>query len=190
MRYNKYIGDSMKIELIETPRLILRGFTKEDALWAFRIWNNPEMNEYLPDEAKNEIDSDYIKELETLGDDEECCYLIPILKDTNQRVGTCSFIMSEDKKIFDIAYCVHKKYWNLGYATEMAQGLIDYAQKKQAEKVTIYVAQENIASNKVALKVGAKVVSESTYKKKGTNRIMKDYQYEIDLKEQRYDHRK
>ena len=45
----------MKIEPIETPRLILRGFTKEDALWAYSIWNDPEMGEYLPDEAKQEV---------------------------------------------------------------------------------------------------------------------------------------
>ena len=46
----------MKIQNIETARLILRGFTKEDALWAYSIWNNPEMGQYLPDEAKEEID--------------------------------------------------------------------------------------------------------------------------------------
>ena len=83
----------MKIKPIETPRLILRGFTKEDALWAYRIWNDPEMGEYLPDEAKEDIDSEYIKELELLGEDEECCYLIPVYKNSKQRIGTCSFMI-------------------------------------------------------------------------------------------------
>ena len=59
--------DFMKINDIETPRLLLRGFTKEDALWAYRIWNNPEMGQYLPDEAKEEIDDEYLKMLEGLG---------------------------------------------------------------------------------------------------------------------------
>lgn len=53
----------MKINDIETPRLLLRGFTKEDALWAYSIWNNPEMGQYLPDEAKEEIDDEYLKML-------------------------------------------------------------------------------------------------------------------------------
>lgn len=52
------------------------------------------------------------------GDAEECCYLIPILKDSTQRIGTCSFMVSEDKKVYDIAYCVHKNYWRQGYAAE------------------------------------------------------------------------
>ena len=61
----------MKIRDIETARLLLRGFQKEDALWAYKIWNDPEMGKYLPDEAMEEIDEAYLKELEQLGDDEE-----------------------------------------------------------------------------------------------------------------------
>ena len=53
----------MKIPNIETARLILRGFTKEDALWAYSIWNNPEMGQYLPDEAKEEIDAEHSIEI-------------------------------------------------------------------------------------------------------------------------------
>lgn len=169
----------MKIAPIVTQRLLLRGFTKDDALWAYCIWNNPEMGQYLPDEAKEDIDTEYIKELEVLGDDDECCYLIPVLKDTMQRIGTCSFMISTDKKVYDIAYCVHKDYWRQGYATEIAQGMIDYAGRQGAEKVTISVSQENYASNRVAIKCGGRIVSESTYRKKGTDVIMKDYKYEI-----------
>lgn len=171
----------MKIIPIETSRLVLRGFTKDDALWAYSIWNDPEMGEYLPDETKEGIDPEYIKELEILGEDEECCYLIPVLKDSQQRVGTCSFMISEDKKVYDIAYCVHKNYWRKGYATEIAKGMIDYARNQGAEKVTIFVGQENVASNRVAEKCGGIIVSESTYKKKGTDILMKDYKYEVNL---------
>lgn len=171
----------MKIANIETARLVLRGFTKDDALWAYCIWNDPEMGKYLPDESKKDIDYDYLKMLEALGDDEECCYLIPVLKDAHKRVGTCSFITSENGKIFDIAYCVHKDYWNNGYATEIAQGLIDYARQCGAKKVTIFVSRENLASNRVAQKCGGKIVGETTYKKRGTDIVMKEYKYEVIL---------
>lgn len=171
----------MRINDIETARFLLRGFTKDDALWAYNIWNNPEMGKYLPDEAKEGIDYEYLKELECLGEDQKCCYLIPVFKDSMERVGTCSFMISEDKKVYDIAYCVHKDFWNKGYATEIAQGMIDYARSQGAEKVTIFVDQENIASNRVAQKCGGVIVSENTYRKKGTDIIMKDYKYEVIL---------
>ena len=64
------------------------------------------MGQYLPDEAKDGIDYEYVKQLENLGEDEECCYLIPVFKDSLERVGTCSFMISEDKKIsFDESVC-------------------------------------------------------------------------------------
>ena len=133
------------------------------------------------DEAKEEIDEEYLKMLEGLGNDQECCYLIPVFKDSLERVGTCSFMISEDKKVYDIAYCVHKKYWRQGYATEIAQGMIDYARSQGAEKVTVFVSQENAASNRVAQKCGGIIVSESTYKKRGADSVLKDYKYEIIL---------
>lgn len=169
----------MKIQPIETARLILRGFTKEDALWAYHIWNDPEMGKYLPDEAKEDIDPEYIKELETLGECEDCCYLIPVLKNSGQRVGTCSFMLSEENKICDIAYCVHKDFWRQGYATEMARGMIDYARTQGAEKATIWVSKRNVPSNRVAVKCGGKIVGEKTYKKRGTDITMEEYLYEV-----------
>lgn len=171
----------MKIDIIETPRLLLRGFTPGDAMWAYSIWNDPEMGQYLPDAAMQEIDPEYLKMLEGLGDDEECCYLIPVFKDTLERVGTCSFMISEDKKVYDIAYCVHNKYWCNGYATEIAQGLIEYARNQGADKVTIFVSEENVASNRVAQKCGGVIVDKSTYHKKGTDKIMQEYKYEVKL---------
>ncbi len=169
----------MEIKPIETSRLLLRGFIKEDALWAYSIWNDPEMGKYLLDESKEEIDLGYIKELEVLGEDEECCYLIPVLKGSKQRIGTCSFMISEDKRIYDIAYCVHKDFWCQGYATEIAQGMIEYARTQGAEKVTIWVNKENVPSNRVAVKCGGRIVTEKTYKKRGTDISMEEYLYEV-----------
>ena len=48
----------MRVETIETERLYLRGFQKEDAIFAISIWNDPEMGEYLPDQAMEEIDKE------------------------------------------------------------------------------------------------------------------------------------
>ena len=66
----------MKIEKIETPRLYLRGFTPADADFALSIWNDPEMGEYLLDGAMETVSDAYRREIEQLGEDEECCYLI------------------------------------------------------------------------------------------------------------------
>lgn len=138
----------MKIEATETPRPLLRGFTKNDALWAYSISDSPKMNHYLPDEAVEEIDDEYLKMPEGLGKDDECRYLIPILKDSLQHVGTCSFMISEGGKAMQ----------------RNCPGLIDYAGNQGTEKVTIFVEQDNISSSSVVQKCGGTIVGESTCK--------------------------
>ncbi|MBD5469328.1 MAG: GNAT family N-acetyltransferase [Lachnospiraceae bacterium] len=171
----------MQVETIETKHLYLREFRKEDARFAISIWNDPEMGEYLPDEAMEEIDEAYLKEIEELSEDETCCYMIAEFKDTHERVGTCSFIPSADGKVYDIAYCVHKKFWRNGYATEMAGGMVDYAKNHGANKITVRVNKDNVGSNKVVRKIGFEVIGEKRYKKRGTELDFCDYLYELNI---------
>ena len=168
----------MKIRTIETARLRLRSFTRADADFAISIWNDPEMGEYLPDEAMEEIDEAYRKEIEGLEDAEDCCYLIAEAKDSRERIGTCSFIVSDDGKTYDIAYCVHKAHWGNGYATEMAGGLIARAKEQGADRITVRVNRENAASNRVVGKLGFKAVGERSCRKRGTDREFIDLLYE------------
>lgn len=171
----------MKIQPIETKRLFLRGFEKRDADFAFSIWNDPEMGEYLPDEARVEMTEEDRLEYESLGDDEDCCYLIGERKEDGKRIGTCSFIPLDGGDAIDIAYCVHKAFWRQGYATEMVAGMIDYAKKNNAKKVTVRVNKENTASKAVIAKFDFQVVGEKTYKKRGTDIEYTDYLYELAL---------
>ena len=149
----------MNIEKIETNRLYLRPFTKDDALFAISIWNDPEMGEYLGDPALETIDPEYVKEIEALGDDPICCYLIAESKTTGERIGTCSFIPLKDQTVYDIAYCVNKLHWRKGYATEMIQGMIAYANSNALEHARVgvtgwiygYVAFDAVMLGMIAL---------------------------------------
>ena len=171
----------MKIPPIETERLYLRGFTPEDARFALSIWNDPEMGEYLMDEAMETVSDEYLREIEQLGNDEECCYLIAEAKETGERIGTCSFIPGEDGAVYDIAYCVHRDFWRQGYATEMVGGMIAHARSQGAKKITIVISNENAASNAVAKKFGCRVAETLTEKKRDSDRVFTDYKYELDL---------
>lgn len=166
----------MKIPPIQTSRLTLRGFTPADARFAIGIWNDPEMGQYLPDPVMTDIDPAYLREIEALGEDPECCYLIA--EDAaGTRVGTCSFIPAADGSSYDVAYCAHKDFWNRGLATETARGMVDYARSQGAAQVTVSVGQDNGPSNRVTEKLGFALDHESTYRKQGADKVMKDYHY-------------
>ena len=153
----------MNIEKIETNRLYLRPFTKDDALFAISIWNDPEMGEYLGDPALETIDPEYVKEIEALGDDPICCYLIAESKTTGERIGTCSFIPLEDQTVYDIAYCVNKLHWR----------------KHNGKRITVKIDPDNAASNGVVKKLGFKVVHTGSYVKRGENKVCPEYTYEL-----------
>ena len=165
----------MKTPTTETPRLYLRGFQKEDARFAAGIWNDAEMGEYLPDEAMEELDEEYLHQLEQLGEDEECCYLIAEDKQSGERIGTCSFLPKDG--VYDLAYCVHKPVWGRGYAAEMAKGMAEYARSSKAKAVTIWVTEGNNASVRVAQKLGCVQDGKSSYQKRGTDKTYTDYRY-------------
>ena len=169
----------MKIPAIETNRLFLRGFTPADARFALGIWNDPEMGEYLMDEAMETVSDEYLRQIEQLGEDKECCYLIAEDRAAGTRIGTCSFLPEGD--VYDIAYCVHRDFWRQGYATEMVGGMIGWAREQGAKKVTILIFSENPGSNAIARKFGFRIVETKTVKKRGTGREFLEYKYELEL---------
>lgn len=171
----------MRTEILETHRLFLRPFEREDAPFAISIWNDPEMGEYLPDEAMEEVSPEYLKMIEDCAEDDTCYYMISEDKCTHERIGTCSFIISEDGNAMDIAYCVQKQFWRNGYATEMAKGMVDYAKSCGMDKVTVRVNKTNDGSNRVVKKLGFEVVGEYSYKKRGTDLTFEDFCYELKL---------
>ena len=169
----------MHIEKIETDRLYLRTFAKDDALFAISIWNDPEMGEYLGDPSLETIDSEYVKEIEVLGDDPICCYLIAESKITGERIGTCSFIPLENQTVYDIAYCVNKLHWRKGYATEMIQGMIAYAKTHNGKRITVKIDPNKTGSNRVVQKLGFKMIHTGSYIKRGENKLCPEYTYEL-----------
>lgn len=171
----------MKIEGIKTKRLNLRNYKKTDADFVISIWNDPEMGKYMPDPSIENMDEEYRKVYETLEEDEECCYLISESLATGERIGTCSFVASKDGSTYDLGYCVHMKYWRNGYGTEMAQGMINYAKSRGAKTITAPVNKKNVASNAIMKKLGFNIVGESKFKKMGTDIIMEEYLYSLEL---------
>lgn len=175
----------MRVETIQTERLYLRPFERTDARFAISIWNDKEMGQYLLDEAMEEISDEYLRMIEDLAEDTECYYMIAEHRETQERIGTCSFLLSEDGTTMDIAYCVLKKLWRNGYATEMARGMVDYAKTHGIEKITISIAKDNVASNGVARKLGCICKEEKLCTKQGTEEPHIVYRYELDITQNR-----
>lgn len=90
-------------------------------------------------------------------------YFAAIHKDTGEMVGAIGPLIEHIDGIdhFGVAYILKKKYWNCGYAIEGAQACMAYAfEVLRAERVIAEIRPENLASRKVAERLGMRVEGE------------------------------
>lgn len=115
---------------LETSRLILRQFTREDAGAMYRNWaSDPEVTKYLTWPAHATL---AVSEA-VLGDwishyDEETFYQWAIVpKDLGEPIGSISVVSRNDEaKLVHIGYCIGKQWWPQGIMSESLQAVIDF----------------------------------------------------------------
>lgn len=169
-------------KILETERLYARQFTGDDAPDLMPILGDPAVMGYtfskpftiegLKSLLTNQIPTSY--KVKGWGR-----YAV-VKKDDDALIGYAGFSVqkldNEEEKI-DLGYGFAKKYWKLGYATEIARALVCYAQNTVKIPALIAVIHpENAASINVVQKAGFKFFKESRYHTNPVN------VYEIDLK--------
>lgn len=172
---------AMLTEDILTERLVLKSMREEYSPLCFSIWLDEEMGKYLSDPPREYATETYMNFAKDIEKDETWYPFVAFSKSNNEFIGTCSIVPMDDPTHWDLGYCIHKKYWRQGYATEMIQALIHFGYAKGGRKFTADIAQENIASNAVIKKLGFTVETEGTFTKQGTNMIYNNYTYKLEL---------
>jgi len=167
----------MQKEFIETERLILRKFKKEDALQMFINWtHDEEVTKYVTWSAHQNLDetrgilSYWLKEYDLPTTNRYCI----TVKGNDEPLGSID-VVHIDNGIPELGYCLAKKAWNKGYATEAAKALIDDLLGDEYQKICICAFKENIASNRVIQKCGFKFVKEIKMNTKNQDVIVNYY---------------
>ena len=156
-------------------------YNTQDGSLCLNIWLDDEMGKYLSDPPRDKADEDEMNFAKDIENQKGWYPFIAVLKESGEFVGTCSAVPSDDNKHWDLGYCVHKKYWRQGYATEMIKALINFGYLNGGRKITADVAQENAGSNAVLKKLGFYVEKEGSFKKRETDIVYDEYTYRLDL---------
>lgn len=146
--------------ILETPRLILRKISLEDAQDIFDYAKDPEVSKYVSWEPHKSIE-DSIKfieymlnkyEKEGYGD-----WGIEY-KENKKLIGTCGFIWWDRKNYkAEIGYVLSREYWNQGLMTEAVREVIKFGFERMfLNRIQARCKVENIASEKVMQKIGMK----------------------------------
>lgn len=139
---------------IETERLILRAFKKEDALQMYNNWSSDsEVTKFLSWSAHSSVVmtkqliaywiSDY--------NNEEHYQWAIQSKETGEVIGNINLLnINTDDENCEIGYCLGKAFWSKGYMSEALRCVIEYGFHVIGfQRIAAHVEVENIASWRV-----------------------------------------
>ena len=145
------------VVIIETPRLILRNFTENDAALIYDLNLNPEVTRFTYDPVKDLNQAQQI--LDTVILPQYALYnygrWAVHSKPNLEFMGWCGLKFRPKLNEVDLGYRLKQEYWGSGYATEAAFASIKYGFEILGLAIVTGRAEEaNIASCKVLEKCG------------------------------------
>lgn len=157
---------TLKEEIIESPRLILKREMPPDYAEAAAWTTDPEVYRYLLS-APCEKPEDFIPMLERADPNSAVAYyMIARSKADGHAVGTIG-LFEKEPGTWEFAYSLRRDDWGKGYATEATGAMMNYLTGLHGPlRFQGECAADNQASARVMEKLGLSYVSDSSYTKK------------------------
>ncbi len=159
---------------LETERLILRELTMEDLDALHEILSDPETMRHYPAPFTRERSRQWIQwNLENYHTYGFGLWAV-VLKATGHLIGDCGITMQpiDGRMEPEIGYHIHKELTGNGYGTEAARACRDYAFNQLAlPAVYSYMKWTNLASQRVAVKNGMRLIAEIPDEKNTYTRV-------------------
>ena len=153
--------------IAQTKRCILREICMEDMQALFDLYAEPGMTDYIeplyPWEQELEYEKSYIEHMYRLY---EYGMWVVIGKDTGKLIGRAGLehreYPEESHMELELGYAIGTAYQRKGYATEVCQAIIAYAQENlEYPRINCLIEKENTASIRFIESLGFTFVGES-----------------------------
>lgn len=149
--------------VLETPRLILRQFTEDDALLIFELNSDPEVIKFIHEPVMTNEE----QAVKVIADTILPQYKNNLgrwathTKSNNEFIGWCGLKYRPDPDEIDLGYRFKRAVWGNGFATEAAKYTLDHGfNNLHLQIITGRAHIENIASIKVLEKIGMQFTKE------------------------------
>lgn len=163
------LGESfMERDVIETGRLVMRGWRIEDAEALFKYASDGRVSELAlwPRHESVEMSRYVIENFFMTNPD---CFAI-VLKQSGEPIGCIGLVPSGDEHCAinaderEVGYWIGYPHWGQGYVTEALEGIIGYCRSEMGLKsLVITTDSKNIASQRVAEKCKFNWMSDYTH---------------------------
>jgi RimJ/RimL family protein N-acetyltransferase len=144
--------------ILETTRLSLRHFTKDDAPFMLKLLNEPTWIQYIGDRNVRTIEEaeKYLLDgaMKSYTDHKFGFYAV-LLKETGMPIGTCGFAKRDYLENPDFGFAYLPDYTGQGYAIEMAVATMAYAEEVlKLPHLEAITTPDNKRSIQLLLKLG------------------------------------
>ena len=153
--------------ILETERLRLRPFTKNDSAFIIELLNSPGWLQFIGDrnvrtvqEAVNYLENGPMKSYEVNGFGLSCVER----KEDGLPVGMCGIIRRDNLEHPDIGFALLPQFGGKGYGFEIAQATLKHAREKlQFSKISAITLPQNINSIRLLEKLGLSFMERFTF---------------------------
>ena len=165
--------------ILQTPRLLLREFTPEDADALALVLSDPETMPYYPapyDRAG--VEQWIARNCQRYAQDGVGLWAM-VLKQAGEMIGDCGIIRQvvEGESLYEIGYHLRRDMWGQGFASEAAIACRDWGFAKLGmERLISLIRPENQPSRRVAERNGMTLWKEVDW------RGMRHYVYSVEKK--------
>jgi len=143
--------------IIKTERLELRPFEMNDLDSTHAYASDHANTEYmlhLPNRSKDGSERFLRWAIAEWGKDEQRAYEFAIIFD-EKHIGAVSISLNESGREGEIGWIIHRSYQGIGFATEAARSIVDFAfGKLDVEKIVAHCDYRNTASIRIMEKIG------------------------------------
>ena len=155
------------MQIVETPRLIVRYFTIRDLEALIPILANSQVMEFsiIGVHSRQQIRQFIEQRLLSYLEPGFGLYAL-IHKKNKELIGYCGFFVQriDQYKEVEVGYRLSAKYWGQGLATEAAQFICEYGRKKfNFKRFVCLIEPNNKRSIRVAKKLGMKLEKKIVY---------------------------
>lgn len=141
----------MPLPTLNTSRLTLRPLTPDDAEGIFKAYSDPEAMRfipYLPHKTVEETRKDIQREINN-----GTQYWGIRLQGSDEVIGKVGFL--GNTRVPAMGYILQRAHWGKGLVTEAMRPAITHGfNKKQLDRIELWIDERNIGSRKVAEKLG------------------------------------
>lgn len=144
----------MNTPKLETEKLILRKFTKDDLHALYEIYSDRDVNKFLPWfplESEDEVESLFEEKYAAVYSKSQGYAYAICLKSDNYPIGYIKVDVSDS---YDLGYGLRKEFWHQGIVSEAAQALVEQLKKDGIPYITATHDINNPRSGSVMKRIG------------------------------------